>query len=415
MIHFTAAFASFAVTVAAIAFLRPIAFRIDLVDRPGGRKTHHGNVPIIGGLGMFIGIVVGIGLLPAPSPMAGPVLAAFSLMVVVGALDDRFALSPWARLPIQAAAAAIMVYGTDTTVVTLGNPLGLGEIRLDGFSGDLVAILLMVAAINAFNMLDGMDGLAGMAAAIGFAALGYVAAEAGLYTSPRIASIVIAAVVAFLIFNAPLISNNRIRCFMGDAGSTFLGLGLAWLCLRVSQGAGANSVSPTTTLWLVALPMYELIWTFGRRLAKGKSPFHPDAEHFHHKLVRAGFSVRAAFLIFGLLAAILVFLGIAAERLNIPEYLSLLLLVLVGATVVLSMLRADYLINWVPSCLRRAPGNTNAGTTSEPAQTTPRVVYALRRPVLARHSRTIKVEGTIQEPALNSQHSQEIVDRHFGT
>lgn len=354
MIHFTAAFASFAVTVAAIAFLRPLALRFDLVDRPGGRKTHHGNVPIIGGLGMFIGIVVGIGLLPVPSPMAGPVLAAFSLMVVVGALDDRFALSPWARLPIQAAAAAIMVYGTNTTVVTLGNPLGLGEIRLDGLSGDLVAILLMVAAINAFNMLDGMDGLAGMAAAIGFAALGYVAVEAGLYTSPRIASIVIAAVVAFLIFNAPLISNNRIRCFMGDAGSTFLGLGLAWLCLRVSQGAGAKSVSPTTTLWLVALPMYELIWTFGRRLAKGKSPFHPDAEHFHHKMIRGGFSVRASFLVFALLAMTLAGAGIALERFKIPDIISFICLLATGVLVVYSMLHTDKLAKFLPTTLRRA-------------------------------------------------------------
>lgn len=345
--------ACFVVTALAIYLLRPLAIKVDLVDRPGGRKTHHGNVPVIGGLGMFLGIVVGLGLLKQPIPPAGPLLSALSLMVVIGLLDDRFGLSPWARLPVQATAAAIVVFGADATITTLGNPFGFGIIELHGSVGHIVAIVLIVAAINAFNMLDGMDGLAGMAAAVGFTALGFLGTKAGLIHSPRIAAITAAAVIAFLIFNAPILANNKIRCFMGDAGSTFLGLTIAWMCVRASQGAEQLSISPVTTLWIIGLPLFELVWTFGRRLARRKSPFHPDAEHFHHKLVRGGFSVRAAFLAFALLAIALAGIGIAMEQFQISDSISFATLLLAGVLVVYSMHKANKLAKLLPTALRR--------------------------------------------------------------
>ncbi|MGC3982226.1 MAG: hypothetical protein QM808_13300 [Steroidobacteraceae bacterium] len=353
MNNITAALACFVVTLVAIALLRPLAIKINLVDRPGGRKTHHGEVPIIGGLGMFFGIVVGMGLLQQPVSAAPPLLAAITLMVLLGLADDRFSLSPWTRLPVQITAAAIAAYGTDTFITTLGDPFGFGEILLSGAVSKFATIFLMVATINAFNMLDGMDGLAGMAAAIGFAALGYTAAQIGLPNSPRIALIVIAAVLAFLVFNAPLVRNNKIRCFMGDAGSTFLGLAMAWICLRVSQGAGERSVSPVTAMWLVALPMFELVWSSVRRLLRGQSPLQADAEHFHHLMIRAGLSVRAAFIMFALLSIALAMIGIAVEEAHVPEPVSFLLLMLTGFTIVVSMYRLHWIIRFVPIKLRR--------------------------------------------------------------
>lgn len=348
-----AATVCFLITLTAIATLRPLAIKVDLVDRPGGRKTHHGVVPIIGGLGMFIGIVVGVGLLEPPLEPGAPLLSAIGLMVLLGLVDDRFGLSPWTRLPVQLVATAIAAYGTDTFITTLGNPFGLGEIVLGGITSQAMTLFMMVAAINAFNMLDGMDGLAGMAAAIGFAALGYMGATVGLPNSPRIATIVIAAVLAFLIFNAPLLRNNPIRCFMGDAGSTFLGLSIAWVCLRVTQSAGDRSISPVTALWLIALPLYELVWTFTRRLLRGQSPFAADAEHFHHMMVRAGFSVRAAFIMFALLAGILASIGIVTEWLGVADVVSFLLLTASGVLVTASMYRIHAIVRFIPYTLRR--------------------------------------------------------------
>lgn len=348
-----AATVCFFVTLTAIATLRPLAIKVDLVDRPGGRKTHHGVVPIVGGLGMFIGIVVGVGLLTPPLEPGAPLLSAIGLMVLLGLVDDRFGLSPWTRLPVQLGAAAIAAYGTDTFITTLGNPFGLGEIVLSGVTSQAITLFMMVSAINAFNMLDGMDGLAGMAAAIGFTALAYMGTHIGLPNSPRIAIIVIAAVMAFLVFNAPLVHNNPIRCFMGDAGSTFLGLLIAWVCLRVTQSAGTNSLSPITALWLIALPLYELVWTFTRRLLRGQSPFTADTQHFHHLMVRAGFGVRAAFIMFALLAIILATTGIIIEFLGAPDSLSFVLLVIGGVLVTGSMHHMEKFIRSIRPSLRR--------------------------------------------------------------
>src|SRR5689334_2431338 len=94
-----AAAASFFTCWLAIVALRPLAVAVDLVDRPGGRKTHLGDVPIVGGLAMFLGIVLGVGLLAIPASSAAAFLTACAVLVTVGLIDDRFDLSPWTRFP----------------------------------------------------------------------------------------------------------------------------------------------------------------------------------------------------------------------------------------------------------------------------------------------------------------------------
>jgi UDP-GlcNAc:undecaprenyl-phosphate GlcNAc-1-phosphate transferase len=233
----------------AILALTPLAIAVDLVDRPGGRKTHHGDVPVVGGLAMFLGIVLGVGMLPIPSAGATAFLAACALLVTIGLIDDRFDLSPWTRLPGQTAAAAILVVGSGTTVTTLGDPLGTGPIIFSQYGSIAFTILIVISAINAFNMLDGMDGLAGTAALTSLLAIVYVSGTAGLSMPLTISVVMIGAVCAFLLFNVPLRSKGRAQCFMGDAGSTLLGFAVAWLCIQIAQGA-TNAVSPVTTLFL---------------------------------------------------------------------------------------------------------------------------------------------------------------------
>jgi UDP-GlcNAc:undecaprenyl-phosphate GlcNAc-1-phosphate transferase len=98
-------------------------------------------------------------------------------------------------------------------------------------------------------------------------------------------------IVGFLIFNWPLKRTRNVRAFMGDAGSTMLGFSLAWLSLDLSQGAG-RVISPVVTLWIFALPIYDLFSSMVRRVSQGVSPFHGDSEHLHHVLRRFGFSSR---------------------------------------------------------------------------------------------------------------------------
>jgi len=335
-----------------MAALRPVAVVVDLVDKPGGRKTHHGDVPVIGGIAMFLGCAFGIGLLTPSTFMSAAVLSAGSLVVVVGLLVDRFELSPYARLTAHLAAALMVISASsDLTISSLGSPWGK-PIEFSALGASAFTCLAIVGAINAFNMLDGMDGLAGSMAFIALTALSILAYFNDNATLAGVTLVSSGAVLAFLIFNIPAAYNRRFRCFMGDSGSTLLGFLLACLCISASQGDGPK-ISPTTALWFVAIPLYELLWTTLRRLLKGKSPFYPDRAHFHHKLLDAGFGVRGAFFVLICIGLVFAAVGVAIHEFGVSDGVSFPSWLAAGLGVVILMHNAQVLRVFVPERFRR--------------------------------------------------------------
>ena len=348
-----AALACFFATLLAMAALRPVAVAVELVDKPGGRKTHHGEIPVVGGLAMFIGGVFGIGLLPTSEFVSASLLSAAALVVLVGLLDDRFEISPIARLTAHLVAAIlVLATSSDLSITTLGRPFGSEAIQFAEFGAAAFTCVAIVGAINAFNMLDGMDGLAGTMAFNALLALSFLSSLTGDAGVGSISIMLCGAVAAFLIFNIPAKYNRRFRCFMGDAGSTLLGFLLACICISASQGIGPK-ISPTTTLWIVAIPLYELLWTTMRRILKGRSPFNPDRAHFHHKLLDAGFGVRGAFFVLICLGITLSLAAIAIHYFEVPDALSFALWLLAGLGMVVLMHNAQVLWYVVPERLRR--------------------------------------------------------------
>jgi UDP-GlcNAc:undecaprenyl-phosphate GlcNAc-1-phosphate transferase len=344
---------AFVVTVLAILALRPVAFSIDLVDRPGGRKTHHGVVPLVGGLAIFMGLVAALAFVFPPAPETLPLMGVFALMVVTGMLDDRFSLSPWMRLVVQSIAGLVLVGTTGAVVRTLGDPFGLGPLTLGMGAGVAFTLVAITAAVNSFNMMDGMDGLAAVVAVTslaGLTGLSLMAGHSGVEVS--VAAVLGAATLGFMVFNCPVQANRGVRCFMGDAGSMLIGVAVAWICVRVSQMPLHGVQHPMAVLWMVALPFYELLWTVIRRARKGHSPLHADAGHFHHLLTQGGLSVRAAFLAFLLLDVLLVGAGLLLTALQTPDWLMLVLLLLVGTVVVRTMHFADRIVRWLPTTAR---------------------------------------------------------------
>ncbi|MGH8241719.1 MAG: hypothetical protein ACRETY_00025 [Steroidobacteraceae bacterium] len=341
--------ASFALTSLAIIALRPLAIAVHLVDSPGGRKTHHSDVPIVGGLAMMLGVLLGAGLLPIQYDAFGAFLAACSVLVTVGLFDDRYEISPAARLAAQVVAAIIVMFGTNSTITDLGNLFGTGPIELAGIWSTLFTIMVFISAINACNMLDGMDGLAGATALVAFLGLAVLSSADGL---AAVSLVMAACVCAFLLFNLPSRLNRRVRCFMGDSGSTLLGFTVAWLCIQVAQGP-ARDAAPVTMLWLVALPLIELLWSTMRRIVRGVSPLTADDQHFHHLLLKAGFGVRGAFGIVVGVAALLAGFGLFTHYAGMPEYYSFMLLAPAGIGVVFLMYRAEWLSKLLSPGLRR--------------------------------------------------------------
>jgi UDP-GlcNAc:undecaprenyl-phosphate GlcNAc-1-phosphate transferase len=333
--------------------LRPVAVVVELVDKPGGRKTHHGEIPVVGGLAMFVGCIFGVGLLPPNLFVAAPMLSASALVVLVGLLDDRFEISPTARLTAHLVAALlVLANSSDISITTLGRPFGYSTVEFSELGGAAFTCVAIVGAINAFNMLDGMDGLAGTMAFNGLLVLTCLTFMTGDIAVTSVSVVLCGAVAAFLIFNIPAKFNRRFRCFMGDAGSTLLGFLLACLCISASQGVGPK-LSPTTLLWIVALPLYELLWTTMRRILKRASPFKPDRAHFHHKLLDAGFGVRGAFFVLICIGVVLSGAALSIHYFEVPDHLSFALWLLSGLGVVVLMHNASVLWYVVPERLRR--------------------------------------------------------------
>lgn len=297
--------------------LRPFADVAGLIDRPGGRKTHHGDVPVVGGIAMFAGLMVASVGESRLGHGGVSMLAVALFMVVLGALDDRFNLPPRVRLFAHLSAAVALVYGSGYSVQDLGNLLGLGDIGLGVFSLPFTVVAI-VALINAFNMLDGLDGLAGSAGLVALAGIMFIATAGNAGGALLIASSMLGAVAAFLMFNLPVRLNRPVRTFMGDAGSTLIGFVLASLSLGLVQPASMD-LSPAIVLWLMPIPIFELFTSTIRRIARGMSPTEADTGHFHHTLVTSGFSVRAICVLYFAVSAASCLFAVWAYTNHLPD------------------------------------------------------------------------------------------------
>ena len=334
---------AFVVTVSFMIAFRPLARTLGLVDKPGGRKLHEGEIPIIGGLAMFIGVVSGLILLPVSSTLSITFVVASFLLILIGVLDDRFALPASSRIAIQVTAVLIMVYGAGYRLTDIGDPFGIGVIGLGQFSL-LMTVLVSLTVINAYNLIDGADGLAGSLSLVALLAVALVGGYAAI--SSAVALTLAAAVVAFLFFNFPVSWNRPVRSFMGDAGSTFLGFAILWVVLGSSQGAD-RLVSPVIGLWFASVPIYDCLTCFVKRALARKSPFAPGRDHFHHVLNRGTPQVRRTIVVLTALQVLYAAIGLAGHYAGVPDFVMFAGWSVLGLTQFLIIRRIAALKRWV--------------------------------------------------------------------
>ncbi|MGH8175537.1 MAG: MraY family glycosyltransferase [Steroidobacter sp.] len=299
------------VTILFMFALRPAARGMGLIDRPGGRKMHVGEVPVIGGLAMTGGLVVGS--LYSYDAIAGfPFfMTALAVLVFIGALDDRYDLPASVRFLAQICAALLMVAGADVSARDLGFVF-FGELVELGWFSVPFTIAIVLTAVNAFNMFDGSDGVAGVQALIALVFMGFACVLSGAMAYLPIVAGMIGCVLGFLLFNWPSQRTRNVRAFMGDAGSTMLGFSLAWISIELSQ-APVRAISPVVILWVFALPIFDLFSSMIRRVMQGFSPFHGDSEHLHHVLRRYGLSSRRVAQVVLLTANLLAAIGVGGH------------------------------------------------------------------------------------------------------
>ena len=304
---FTKLCLTFLLAALLIKSLKPFAKKVGLLDKPGGRKQHLTATPMIGGIALYGTILISSVIWGKAGVEMICYLLSAGIMVVTGALDDRFDLRVRWRILLETIAALIMIYGAGIVVVNLGDLIGTGDIIMSMWLAVPFTVIATFGVINCLNMIDGVDGLAAGLSLI--SVFGFVATIGGTGSSlvPIIA--LIAGLMAFLVFNLQLYPGLK-KVFLGDAGSMLLGFTLVWIMVRSTQSVSARNLyfEPVTALYLLGLPLFDMVSTVVRRAAKKQNPFRPDRTHIHHLLMHSGLTGRET--LFVLLGAQLLINGV---------------------------------------------------------------------------------------------------------
>ncbi len=309
-----------------------VAKKYHWYDKPNPRKVHTVATPRLGGVGIFLAIVLTLAITTIFSKLLQtgflaywPVLLSMAVIHVLGLLDDFFNLKARLRFIVQLSAAVfVVVMGFRFNSIWL--PV-FGSVSL-GWAAWPISVFWIVGVINALNMIDGIDGLSGGISMIAAFSFGLILLERGQTYPALLAILIVGSLAGFLLYNFP-----PAKIFMGDSGSTFLGFTLALLPL-MDKSASSDS------LWLWAAPTVLLIPIFDvfaamLRRTRAKVPLmSPDKWHLHHKLIKLGFGTRA---ILAIVYAACIGLGVVAVSIIFFQPLPYWLIVL-GSWLVLGVL-----------------------------------------------------------------------------
>lgn len=279
---------AFVASLLLTAAVRTMARRLNIIDRPDGkRKLHKRPVPLWGGVAVYAATVLGLfavrlGQVGTTSfiELSNAWIIAAGFVCLVGSIDDRFNLPSRLKLVLQIVSVLPIValgYYVDR-IVAFGYPIVLGWLGIP------LTILWLVGCINALNLIDGMDGLASIIGLSTAAMLGVIAASQQQDHVAAMAIILAASLAGFLIYNLPPAS-----IFLGDSGSMVIGLSIGLLGMQGSLKTSAT-LAITAPAVVMTLPMFDIVAAIVRRTLSGHSFDTPDRQHIHHRLLDRGWS-----------------------------------------------------------------------------------------------------------------------------
>ncbi len=313
------------VSCASTPLVKVLSVKVGAVDVPkDGRRMHDHPIPRMGGLAIFFGFIVAMLLFVHLDAAKKGMLLGAVIVVVLGILDDKYALPAKPKFLVQIGAALIAVL-SGNRIEVLSNPNIFSEnpVWELGVLSIPITVIWIVAITNAVNLIDGLDGLACGVSTISAATMLVIA----LIVSEQDVALMMAALagacIGFLPYNF-----NPAKIFMGDTGATFLGFIMATVSVNgmFKQYAIISFVVP---FLMLGLPIFDVCFAVVRRVSHGQSPMAPDRGHVHHRLIDMGFSQKQAV---GVLYVISAILGLSAVVLTATNAVkAMVFLVAMGA------------------------------------------------------------------------------------
>ena len=312
-----------AVTMVLIPPLMRAAVRLHTVDLPNARKVHTGAIPRVGGIAMIAGSVLPIILWVPLEREIVALLCGMAVILVFGVWDDRGDLDYRLKFFGQLVAALLVVLWGGVIIERV--PI-LDAAPLPVYLSVPLTVLAIVGITNAINLADGLDGLAGgttLLSLVGIALLAYLAHGTDVL---MISIAVMGAILGFLRYNT-----YPAHVFMGDTGSQFLGFSVGVLAIMLTQKTN-QVLSPALPLLLLGLAILDTLAVMLQRIYEGRSPFSPDKNHIHHKLLGLGFDhYEAVLLIYCVQSALVItayFFRYESDVLVLTAYTSFCVVVL---------------------------------------------------------------------------------------
>jgi UDP-GlcNAc:undecaprenyl-phosphate GlcNAc-1-phosphate transferase len=269
------------ITMLLIPPLMRSAHRLQIVDMPNERKVHTAAVPRIGGIAMVAGAVFPIVVWMNADATVSSLLWGMAIIFVFGIWDDRKDLDYRIKFFGQTLAVLVVVISGDVVITTL--PFIEAQ-PIPGYIAYPITVIFLLGVTNAINLADGLDGLAGGTTLLSLGAIALLAYLEGSADLLLISVAILGSLLGFLRFNT-----HPARVFMGDGGSQFLGFSAGVLALLLTQRENAP-ISAALPLLLLGLPILDTAMVMVQRIREGRSPFSPDKNHIHHRLLALGFT-----------------------------------------------------------------------------------------------------------------------------
>ncbi len=274
-------------------YILELAKSKNIVDEPNARKLQRSPIPILGGMSVIFGLITGITSY-CMIGYHGFLLQVFIAMVVIfiiGLIDDIIDLSARVKMIIEILLVLSIIYGSGLQINDLN---GLWNVtRLPNPISVPLTVFACVGIINAINLIDGVDGYSSgycIMACILFGVMFYMIGDMQMVV---LATMIAGALIPFFGHN---VFGKISKMFIGDAGTLSIGILMSTFVMKLmSQSSDISSLDPNLglipfSLAVMCVPIFDTLRVMGRRIIKGKSPFHPDKTHLHHMFIAYNFS-----------------------------------------------------------------------------------------------------------------------------